>query len=89
MKRVRAVSSSANQKVAGLWCGNVKGQSCMVAACDGKLWKVHDGADFCKESIGEIDTGNEVFFFGYSEKLYLLLALLFRTFRVEFPPMAN
>lgn len=72
MKRVRAVSSSANQKVAGLWSGNVKGQPCMVAACDGKLWKVHDGADFCKEAIGEIETENEVFFFGYSEKLYIL-----------------
>lgn len=72
MKRVRAVSTSESKKVAGLWAGTVMGKAYMVAACDGKLWKVHDGSDFCKEALGDIDTTNEVFFFGYSEKLYML-----------------
>lgn len=72
MKRVRAVSASANAKVTGLWAGNVGGTEYMVAACDGKLWKVHDGTDWCKEAIGSLDTTGQVHMFGYSELLYIL-----------------
>lgn len=72
MRRVLAVSSTDNQAVAGLWSGNVKGSEYLVGACDGKLWKLHDGADFCKEEIGSITTDGPVHFFGYSEKLYML-----------------
>lgn len=72
MKRVQAVPSESGKPVSGLWTGNVAGKEYLVAACDGKLWKVHDGADFCKEVIGDIDTENSVFMFGYSEKLYLM-----------------
>lgn len=72
MKRVRAVSSSTDQNVAGLWAGNVKGTEYLVGACDGKLWKLHDGTDFCKAEIGDLSTAAPVFFFGYSEKLYIL-----------------
>lgn len=72
MRRVRAVSSSANQTVAGLWAGNVKGKEYLVGACDGKLWKLHNGADFCKEEIGTLTTTSPVHFFGYSEKLYIM-----------------
>lgn len=71
MKRVRAVAASA-VPVAGLWAGNVGGTEYLVGACDGKLWKLHDGAEFCKVAIGDIATDKEVFMFGYSEKLYLM-----------------
>jgi hypothetical protein len=71
MKRCRAVSSSVNQKVAGLWAGNVKGKEYLVGAADGKLWKLHDGA-WKREAIGDLDTTEPVFFFGYSEKLYIM-----------------
>lgn len=72
MKRVQAVPTTEAKGVAGLWAGNVKGKEYLIGACDGKLWKLHDGEDFCKDAIGDIDTENEVFMFGYSEKLYLM-----------------
>lgn len=72
MKRVRAVPTSGGKPVRGLWAGNVKGTEYLIAACDGKLWKVHDGADWCKTSLGDLDTSGEVFFFGYSEILYIM-----------------
>lgn len=72
MKRVRAVPSSGGKPVRGLWAGNVKGKEYLIAACDGKLWKVHDGTGWCKTSLGDIDTSGEVFFFGYSEILYIM-----------------
>lgn len=72
MKRVRAVSDSQDKTVAGLWAGNVKGTEYLLGACDGKLWKLHDGTDFCREAIGSLTTTAPVFFFGYDEKVYLL-----------------
>lgn len=72
MKRVRAVSPSADKKVAGLWSGNVAGSEVLVGACDGTLWKLHDGTGFCKQAIGSVTTTGPVFFFGYGEKLYVL-----------------
>lgn len=72
MKRVRAVPATEGEPVAGLWTGNVKGKEYLVGACDGKLWKLHDGEDFCKVEIGSITTTSQVFMFGYSEKLYLM-----------------
>lgn len=70
MQKVRCVGQEA--RVAGLWSGYVMEQEYMVAACDGKLWLVHDGTDFCKEEIGDIDTENDVFLYGYSQKLYVM-----------------
>lgn len=72
MKRVRAMPTTAEQPVKGLWCGFIKGEEQLVGACDGKLWKLHNGAEFCKVEIGSIDTENDVFMFGYSEILYLM-----------------
>lgn len=72
MKRVQAVPTGGGKPVAGLWAGNVKGTEYLIGACDGKLWKLHDGADWCKVELGSIDTSNEVFMFGYSEILYLM-----------------
>lgn len=76
MKRVKATSSSTNKKVQGLWSGTVAGAECMVAACDGKLWKIHDGSDWCKVAIGTLTTTNRrIHMFGYSGKLYIMNGL--------------
>lgn len=72
MKRVEAVPGSAGVPVQGLWAGNVGGTEYLVGACDGKLWKLHDGTNFCKVEIGELDTTQAVHMFGYSEKLYIM-----------------
>lgn len=72
MKKISAVSDSKDQRIAGLWNGNVKGKQYIIAACDGKLWKVHDGNGFIKEEIGDLSTTNDVHMFGYSEKLYIM-----------------
>ena len=69
---VRAAGVSENKRVTGLWAGNVAGQACMAAACDGKLWKVHDGNTWCKEALGSLDTTGRVHMFGFAEKLYIL-----------------
>lgn len=71
MKRVRAVAASANPKVAGLWQGLVNGTEYVLAACDGKLWKLYDG-EWKKEEIGDVDTTQTVRIFGFSESAYIL-----------------
>ena len=72
MKRVLAVGTTTNRNVTGLWAGNVAGAECMVAACDGKLWKVHDGNTWTKAAIGSLDTSGTVHMFGFSNKLYVM-----------------
>lgn len=71
MKRVRAVAASANPKVAGLWQGLVNGTEYVLAACDGKLWKLYDG-EWKKEEIGDVDTTQTVRIFGFSGSAYIL-----------------
>jgi hypothetical protein len=72
MRRVTAQPTAAAEPVRGLWAGNVQGTEYVIAACDGHLWKVNDGTDWCKEDLGELDTSGTVHFFGYSENLYIL-----------------
>lgn len=72
MKRVHAISKEADSPVKGLWAGFVGDVEYIVAACDSRLWIVHDGTDFVKEEIGAIDTTEPVFMFGYSKKLYAM-----------------
>ena len=60
--------------VRGIWNGNVGGVEQLIAACGGKLWKLWDdetGA-FIREEIGDIDTGREIHFFGFSDALYMV-----------------
>ncbi len=71
MKRVRAISTSQNPKVAGLWRGMVNGTEYVLGACDGKLWLLYDGA-WKKQEIGAVDTSSTVRIFGFSEKAYIL-----------------
>lgn len=71
MQRVRAVASSENPKVAGLWQGIVNGTRYVLAACDGKLWKLYDG-EWGKTELGDVDTTQTVRMFGFSGNVYIL-----------------
>lgn len=72
MKAVRAVASSSNTKVAGLWCGMVQGSEYILAACDGKLWKICEDGIWGKDVIGSVDTTGTVHMFGFSGNVYVL-----------------
>ena len=53
-----------------LWCGDIKGQNHLLAACDGKVWDVDPG-DWSAMAVGDIDDG-PTHFFGFDEKVYIL-----------------
>lgn len=56
--------------VKGMWSGYVKGVFHIVAACGGYLWDIDVGEKSAQEK-GQIDD-SPTFFFGFSEKLYIL-----------------
>ncbi|MGN0968427.1 MAG: hypothetical protein ACI4O3_04065, partial [Oscillospiraceae bacterium] len=56
--------------VRGLWSGYVNGQPHLLAACGGHLWDI-DRESWTASDRGEIDDA-ETFFFGFSQKVYLL-----------------
>ena len=72
MKKVHAISPAVDTVVKGLWSGLVGDREYMLAACDERLWIVHDGTDFTKIEVGHIDTTERVFMFGYNKKLYIM-----------------
>lgn len=61
---------TAGQKVSGMWSGYIQGVFHVVAACNGKLWDIDIEAGTASNK-GNIGTGT-AFFFGFSEKLYIL-----------------
>lgn len=61
---------SEGNKVQGMWTGYVKGVFHIVAACGGHLWDI-DVSGKSAADKGEIDD-SATFFFGFSEKLYIL-----------------
>lgn len=61
---------SSGSNVQGMWSGYVKGVFHIVAACNGHLWDI-DISSGRAEDKGEIDD-SATFFFGFSEKLYIL-----------------
>lgn len=65
---------SGNAPVNGMWNGFVKGEEQFLAACDNKIWKLYDDGkgENTKEAIGDMDTSQEVFFFGFSDILYII-----------------
>ena len=65
-----AVTVSAGKRIRGLWSGYVGGAFHTVAACNGQLWDV-DLEGGTAQSKGAIDDA-DAFFFGFSEKLYIL-----------------
>lgn len=56
--------------IKGMWSGYVKGVFHVVAACGGHLWDI-DVSGKTATDKGEIDDST-TFFFGFSEKLYIL-----------------
>ena len=54
--------------VLGMWEGYVSGKHHLVASCGGFLWDITNGV---AENKGEL-VGNKAFFFGFSDKLYIL-----------------
>lgn len=71
-RRVLAVSPSQTPDVKGLWAGRVAGEDKLLAACDGKLWELYNGAAWETRCIGTLETANGVSFFGFSGKVYIL-----------------
>lgn len=72
MYAVRTVHSSLNPKVAGLWTGLVNGTEYVLAACDGKLWKLCAAGVWGKTAIGALDTTATVHIFGYGGKAWIM-----------------
>lgn len=67
--------------VRGMWSGNVDGEHVLVCAADGQLWKLDIDGE-AKESIG-ILTDAHTEFFGYSEKLYMLNGVEYKSWDGE------
>lgn len=61
---------SENNQIKGMWSGYVKGVFHVVAACAGHLWDI-DVSGKTASNKGDIDD-SPTFFFGFSEKLYIL-----------------
>ena len=72
-------SASTSQIVRGLWSGYVNGTEYVLSACDGKLWKIYDGADWCKTELGSVDTTGPVFMFGFSDSVYIMDGAKYRS----------
>ena len=67
------IATLANgEPVRGMWVGFVKGKEYFLAAAGGKLWQIIDGTEPEFSELGEIDTTNDVHFFGFSEIVYML-----------------
>lgn len=70
---VSAGSNGLDTKVRGIWSGFVGGSEVLCAACNGYLWELKQGIDgWTKTACGQLDTTQDVFMFGFSEKLYIL-----------------
>ena len=59
-------------EVKRLWSGMVAGEECVLAACDGKLYRLFDGADWNKTELGAVNTLLDVFIFGFDNKAYVM-----------------
>lgn len=60
--------------IQGMWTGYVRAQEVFLAACNGKIYRLNDTENilFVAEVIGEMDTENEVHFFGFNDVAYML-----------------
>lgn len=72
--RVKPKAGGTNLRVAGMWTGFVAGREELLAACDGKLWRLWDAENgtFIREALGDIDTSKNVHMFGFSNIVYML-----------------
>jgi hypothetical protein len=67
----QTVAEVGTGAIKGLWTGYIDGTEVMVAACDDNVWAIDIETETATE-IGAYDTTNNVCFFGYDEKLYML-----------------
>lgn len=73
MERVRCVPSDTTETtVRMLWSGRVDGRETLLAACDGRLWELHDGTDRVKTELAALDTSGTVSAFGFGGKVWIL-----------------
>lgn len=55
-----------------LWFGMVGGSECILAACDNRLYRLFNGAEWVREDVGQVSTDESVFIFGFSDCAYIL-----------------
>lgn len=76
-----SVGNGTDRIVRGIWSGFVGGREVLCAACNGHLWELYNndivnGIDsrenWSKTDCGNITTDEDVFMFGFDEKLYIL-----------------
>lgn len=65
---------SEGHPVKGMWTGFVNGSEKILAACNGKIYELTetDNGYFAADSIGDVNTDNDVHFFGFSNIVYML-----------------
>lgn len=72
----RQLKKLGSVKIAGLWSGFVGKQEQLLAACNGHVYRLWDGStgEFYSSpvDIGNISTANDVHFFGFADKVYML-----------------
>lgn len=66
-----------------LWSGMVAERECVLAACDGKLYRLFDGADWNKAELGAVSTTGDVFIFGFDSKAYILDGVSYKVYDGE------
>ena len=67
-------------EVKRLWSGMVAESECVLAACDGKLYRLFDGADWNRTELGAVSTAGDVFIFGFDECAYILDGASYRVY---------
>lgn len=60
------------EPIRGMWVGFVDKEEVFLAAAGGKLWRLYDDYETEPLELGEINTDNDVHFFGFSEIVYML-----------------
>lgn len=74
------ISSVGSGAVRGLWSGIVDGNECVLAACDSKLYRLFNGAEWVTEELGAVSTAGDVFMFGFSDCAYILDGETYRVY---------
>jgi len=69
------------EPVKAIWHGYIKGVKQTVAACGGKLWRCENTANgWTKTELGDVNTLNTVFMFGFAEQLYIMTGTQYRCY---------
>lgn len=63
-----------------LWSGMVADRECVLAACEGRLYQLFNGAVWETTDLGEVSTTGDVFVFGFGGNAYILDGVKYRVF---------